>query len=182
MYKDIVKPILVLIIIVALVSGVLAITYNLTGVGELGKGIPQNELDTIVKEIIPNGTKLNSMDTSLDDKDVLGVYKEENNKGVAVHVQSKGYGQEPLVLIVGLDMDGKFTGAKILKTTETPGVGTKIENKDFIEKFKGTADEVKLKKDDGSIDEITGATISSRAFAQGVNKAFETFNEIKGDL
>lgn len=182
MYKDIVKPILVLIIIVALVSGILAITYNLTGVGELGKGIPQNELDTIVKEIIPNGTKLSSMRVFLDDKDILGVYKEENNKGVAVHVQSKGYGQEPLVLIIGLDIDGKFTGAKILKTTETPGVGTKIENNDFIDKFKGKTNEVKLKKDGGNVDEIAGSTVSSRAFTQGVNKAFETFNKIKEDL
>ncbi len=70
----------------------------------------------------------------------------------------------------------------MLETSETPGLGTKIENPDFIAKYIGKSKTVALTKDGGEIDGITGATISSRAFTAGVNKAFEIFEQIKGDL
>lgn len=181
MYKDVIKPTLVLIIISVIVSGLLAFTYNITGVGELGNGIVQADLDTYVTEVLPEGSKLVLSETDVVDDALLGIYKDESQKGVAIHLITKGYGGE-MKMLVGLDKEGKVTGAKVLETSETPGLGTKIENPDFIAKYIGKSKTVALTKDGGEIDGITGATISSRAFTAGVNKAFEIFEQIKGDL
>lgn len=181
MYKEVIKPTLVLIIISVIVSGMLALTYNATGVGELGKGISQAELDTYIKEVLPQGSKLLATEIKVEDPAILGIYKDESQKGIAIHLTTKGYGGQ-LKLLVGLDMDGKFTGAKVLESAETPGLGTKIENPEFIAKYVGTSKSVALTKDGGTVDGIAGATISSRAFTTGANKAFEIFEKVKGDL
>ena len=44
MYKTIVKPTLVLTVIAVAISALLALTYNLTGVGEASAGIAQYKL------------------------------------------------------------------------------------------------------------------------------------------
>ncbi len=181
MYKEIIKPTLVLIIISVIVGGMLALAYNITGVGELGKGISPKELDTYIKDVLPKGKKLINADKTMDDAKILGIYKDESGAGVAIHLITKGYGGE-LKILVGLDMNGIFTGAKILETKETPGLGSKIEDKAFIDKYLGKSKNVAITKDGGEIDGITGATISSRAFTAGVNKAFEIFEQVKGEL
>ncbi|WMJ23307.1 RnfABCDGE type electron transport complex subunit G [Paludicola sp. MB14-C6] len=181
MYKEIIKPTLVLIIIAAIISGILAFTYNAAGIGELGKGLSQEELDKNIKEVLPKGTKLKYFDFALEDASVLGIYNDEGGAGCAIHVVTKGYGGEMKVLI-GLDKDGAVTGAKVLESQETPGLGTKISEKPFLDKYLGKKAEVKLTKDGGEIEGIAGATISSNAFTKAVNKAFEVFNKVKGDL
>jgi electron transport complex protein RnfG len=75
-----------------------------------------------------------------------------------------------------------------LSQQETPGLGARIvevrpggEKPWFTSQFEGkSGDELRLKKDGGGIDAITGATISSRAVAGGVyNAAGELFAEAK---
>lgn len=181
MYKEIIKPTLVLIIIVAIVSGVLAFTYNAAGIGELGKGLSSDELEEIIKDVLPSGTKLVYQEFALEDANVLGIYNDEGGAGCAIHVLTKGYGGD-LTVIVGLDKDGAITGAKVLESKETQGLGSKIADPAFIERFIGKKNEVKLTKEGGDVEGITGATISSNAFVTAVNKAFEVFDKVKGDL
>lgn len=181
MYKEIIKPTLVLVIISSIISGALALAYNLTGVGELGKTIPANELSAYISEVLPQGEKLVSKKVAVEDPNLLGVYGDIGKKGAAIHVLTKGYGGEMKVL-VGLDMDGKVTGIKILDTLETPNIGSKIETPEFLQKYVGKSKEVAIKKDGGEIDGIAGATISSRALTKAVNTAFDVFDKVKGEL
>jgi electron transport complex protein RnfG len=91
--------------------------------------------------------------------------------GRAVAVAPQGYGG-PINMIFGVDDENKITGVKIVSQTETPGLGAKITEPSFTDQFKGkTAGQLVLKKDDparGTIDAITGATISPRAVVKGL--------------
>lgn len=178
MYKDIIKPTLVLIIISVTVGLLLSLTYNLADIGSLGMGIAQEDLDEYIKDVLPEGSKLVLMKSDETDEGILGYYEDESNKGIAIYVSTKGYGGD-LKALVGLDNNGQFTGAKIVESAETPGLGSKIAEPDYLNRYIGQSGEVALKADGGSIDGIAGATISSRAFTDIVNKAFQGFERVK---
>ena len=56
MYKTIVKPTLVLTVIAVAISALLALTYNLTGVGEASAGIAQDKLDEYAQVVLPGAS------------------------------------------------------------------------------------------------------------------------------
>jgi electron transport complex protein RnfG len=91
--------------------------------------------------------------------------------------------------MVGFRPDGTIFNISILEQKETPGLGTKMVPEGTPDKpaFKDQFNEknpatfaLKVKKDGGPVDAITAATISSRAFCDGVQRAYNTFE--KGGL
>ncbi|MCD6327729.1 RnfABCDGE type electron transport complex subunit G [bacterium] len=100
--------------------------------------------------------------------------------GRAVKVASdSGYGGK-IEIMLGIAPDGKITGIYILKHSETPGLGAKIEEKSFTDLFKGKSlakSKISVKKDGGDIDQITGATISPRAVCYAVRKGLTAHKE-----
>jgi len=88
--------------------------------------------------------------------------------GHAFMTNGKGYGGK-IGILIGLETDRSIRGIRIISHQETPGLGTKITGSGFLGQFAGlSVDKLALRKDGGSIDAITGATISSRAVAEGV--------------
>ncbi len=99
--------------------------------------------------------------------------------GIVFRVFPQGYGG-PIPITVGLDLDQKITGIRIASASEglkeTPGLGSKITGEEFTAQFNGkSAADAALRKDGGSIDAITAATISSRAVASGVKNGIEIY-------
>jgi electron transport complex protein RnfG len=91
--------------------------------------------------------------------------------------------------MVGFRPDGTIININVLEQKETPGLGTKMVPSGTPEKpeFKDQFNEknpatfaLKVKKDGGPVDAITAATISSRAFCDGVQRAYKAFE--KGGL
>lgn len=77
--------------------------------------------------------------------------------------------QSVITLSGGVDTDYKVTGVKIMSHAETPGLGAKIVESAFTDQFKGVAEsDLRLSKNDGVIDAITGASISSQAVIDGI--------------
>lgn len=82
-------------------------------------------------------------------------------------------------LMVGFNPDGSIANIEVLEHKETPGLGTKMALPAFKDQFKGLKvsdlpdGKLKVKKDGGTVDAITAATISSRAFCDAVNRANE---------
>ena len=106
--------------------------------------------------------------------------KGTENSGVAVETYTdKGFSGR-FTLMVGFTPEGSISSIEVLEHKETPGLGTKMALPAFKDQFKGLkiADlpdgKLKVKKDGGSIDAITAATISSRAFCDAVNRAHQT--------
>ncbi len=91
--------------------------------------------------------------------------------GQAFMAEGAGYGG-PIDILVGLEQDNTLRGIEIISQKETPGLGAKITDAAFLDQFAGQAGEtLALTKDGGTIDAITGATISSSAVVEAVKEA-----------
>ena len=75
----------------------------------------------------------------------------------------------PMTLLVGVDADGRVTGVTIRDLIETRGLGREAaRNPDFLAQFLGTTGDAEVGV---NVDALTGATVTSRAVARGVNAA-----------
>jgi len=108
--------------------------------------------------------------------------------GYVFIARGKGY-SSVIGTMVGVGKDGKITGVKVISQQETPGLGTRIaeirygeSDPWFYRQFKGksTEDNLKVKKDGGTIDAVTGATISPRAVTNSINKGLVKLREAVG--
>jgi electron transport complex protein RnfG len=97
--------------------------------------------------------------------------------GVIIPIRTpEGYSGD-IDLLVGVDNTLAITGVRVLAHKETPGLGDKIQrNKSpWIDSFLGKSlsntqvNAWTVKKDGGSFDQFTGATITPRAVIRGVH-------------
>jgi electron transport complex protein RnfG len=163
-YKDVMRPTLILVAILLVVSTALVFTYKLTR-QEIDEKAVLKEKIMMAKELLPEA----------DDFDVAGeVLVAKNGKGKVIQSSSKGYSSD-VVLMFGVDMNNNLKGLKIISQQETPGLGTEIETEDFINRFIGKKAPFAVKKVENAtkIDALTGATISSKAVCNAINKGVE---------
>ncbi len=86
-------------------------------------------------------------------------------------------------LLIGVYHDGRIAGVRVVKHSETPGLGDAIEARksDWILGFDGrsllnpAAEGWKVKRDGGEFDQITGATITPRAIVKTVKNTLDYF-------
>jgi electron transport complex protein RnfG len=105
---------------------------------------------------------------------------------VVFKVQARGYAG-PIVSMMGVDRDGKMLGVRVIKHTETPGLGDKIEpaKGEWIHSFEGKAlgnppaEKFAVKKDGGVFDQFAGATITPRAVVKSVKGGLVFFAKEK---
>ncbi len=178
--KEVLKLVLVLTAICVIAGLCLALVDKLT-TEPIRKAERQDTLDAI-KAVLPEYD--NEPDRNISE---IVVGKQTNvfyvatmrqaYVGTAFAVTSKeGYGGE-MKIMVGVTADDGVHAIHVLKQTETPGLGAKIEKPKFKEKFSGAplSTTIKVKKDGGRIESITGATISSRAVCKAVSEGIDLF-------
>lgn len=79
-------------------------------------------------------------------------------------------------IMAGFLPDGTIHGVSVLQHKETPGLGTKMTDSGFKEQFIGQHPGsflLQVKKDGGMVDAITAATISSRAYCDALQRAYD---------
>lgn len=114
-------------------------------------------------------------------KDSVEVYPAfQNNEFVgAAVIGSTEKGFSGLIkLMVGFNPEGDIQNIVVLEQKETPGLGTKMKDEKFLTQFKNKNPSnfnLKVTKDGGEVDALTGATISSRAFGEAVQMAYDEF-------
>ena len=158
-------------------------------------------LNKALKQVLPEFTNnpVGESDTIFSEKDgkkvvdfiVYPAKKGEEWVGSAVESKAMGFGGE-LKVLVGFDAKGKIYNYSLLAHTETPGLGSKADKwfgaydatkgekavthemskKSIIGMSPGEG-ELKVSKDGGQVDAITASTITSRAFLNAINKAYE---------
>jgi electron transport complex protein RnfG len=87
-------------------------------------------------------------------------------------------------LMVGFTPDGTIIDVAVISHAETPGLGDKMEQdkSDFSEQFEGKDPdtfELSVRKDGGDVDAITAATITSRAYCDAVQRAYDALREME---
>lgn len=98
---------------------------------------------------------------------VYEVYGKGERLGYGVQSAPTGF-KEQIGLIVGVDEKGKCIGVEITSISDTPGVGTKVQDKGYLSGFSGLSG-----RDVGQYDTISGATVSSKAVRSGVEAALK---------
>jgi electron transport complex protein RnfG len=123
-------------------------------------------------------------DTGKDSLIINKAFKGDSLVGIAVGTYSnQGYDATQIQLMVGILPDGSIQNISVVQQKETPGLGTKIKEPKFKDQFiakKPSEFNLKVKKDGGHVDAITAATISSRAFCEAVDRAFQNYQKEGG--
>ncbi len=87
-----------------------------------------------------------------------------------------------LKLLVGFLPGGTIKEIAVLEHKESPGLGDKMlkSKSNWSEQFEGknpSSFVLKVKKDGGDVDAITASTITSRAYCDAVQRAYDAFKE-----
>ena len=96
----------------------------------------------------------------------------------------------PIRVLLGVGFDGTVTGVRILRHRETPGLGDKIESarSDWVFQFDGHAivDPVvtgwAINDDGGEFDQLTGASVTSRAVINAVRDTLLYFEANRDEI
>lgn len=159
-------------------AGALSSVYKVTKV-KIDDNIRASDIKKR-QEVFPNA--VNFIEKEIEGKKLwVGLDKDGKEIGVVIKVSPRGYAGI-INTTIGINRDDTISSVAInkLDQTETPGLGVKITQDSFKSQFKGKkGDEIKLKKDGGTIDAITAATISSRAVANGIKDGWEWYMENK---
>lgn len=90
--------------------------------------------------------------------------------------------QGPITMMVGIDPSGKITGVSIVSHSETPNIGTKVvADQSVLDRFTGMSHEdgeITVNSGTNRFDGISGATVSSRGVAAGVNAALDAVADL----
>jgi electron transport complex protein RnfG len=88
-------------------------------------------------------------------------------------ITTKGYGGD-MKLVCGVKSDGTIEACKTLSHSETSGLGSKTAEDPYKSQYTGkNADTL------NEVDSISGATISSTAYINGIKDAMSAFEMIK---
>ena len=160
---------LTLLVITAVVAAALA------GVNSVTKPIIQalkaQKTQQAIEAVLPGGGE--AMAFTDDTGMVKAVYG--SDAGYAVLVEPSGFGGT-ISMMVGVDKAGNVLGVSIISHGETASLGAVAAEKTskgeaFRSQYVGQSGSLAVTADGGSIDSITGATITSRAVTVGVNAA-----------
>jgi electron transport complex protein RnfG len=114
----------------------------------------------------------------------VGVFDGKANT-VAFETTGKGFADKfGLMVAVNTDED-KIVGIGVTTHKETPGLGANAkENPSFAAQFKGLPIDqpIKVTTDGGSINALSGATITSRGVCAATTEALKLYSEIKPQL
>jgi len=117
------------------------------------------------------------------DGDTVVLYRATQNgvlTGTAVETFSNSGFSGLIKLMVGFAADGSIIDVAVISHAETPGLGDKMENgkSDFHIQFQGKHPEdfkLMVEKDNGQVQAIVASTISSRAYCDAVQRAYDAF-------
>jgi electron transport complex protein RnfG len=140
--------------------------------------------EAAIKAVLPVFTSVDEA-AIVNDQKVFRAYDANGELvGIAVETKELGFGGD-VTTMVGFDANGSIVDYSLLAHAETPGLGSKL-----VDWFKVKSDirganseniPLKVSKDGGNYDAITAATISSRAFLNSINKAYETYQIARGE-
>jgi len=182
-----------LFLVTFIASTALALVYKVTK-GPIEEAKRLKKMNAIA-EVVPNfdndpGAELATIGVG---KDTLYFYfARMGDDLVGIAVESFTYtGFSGLIrIMVGFLPDGSIHDISVLEHAETPGLGDKMVKSRSFDKATGLSwssqflDKnpqsfiLKIKQDDGNVDAITAATITSRAFCDAVQRAYDGFIEI----
>lgn len=111
---------------------------------------------------------------------------DDGAKAVAFETKGKGgYGGD-VGLMVGINLDtDEILTVRVTTHSETPGLGSRVkDDTEFVSQFDGKpmASNLGLKSENGAIDAISGATVTSQAVTMAAIQAQELYKTLKPEI
>ncbi len=174
--NKIVKLALILFAVSAIVALCLGLVNSITA--DKIEAIAAEKLATAMEVVLP-ASEYTEVEYPEDDT-VDAVYK-AGDQGYVVQC-TVGGSQGTITMITGIDATGTVTGISVLDHGETPGLGAiagaaGAKGDAFRAQFAGLTSAA-VTKDGGSVEALTGATVTSRAICTGVNAALEAVKTV----
>jgi len=165
-------PILAVTVVVFIAVAILAGMDSLTR--DMIEYQKELKVQRMLNKIFPDMTSYISED------DIYIISADGTEIGFAFLAIGKGYGGD-IDILVGLEDETTLKGIAVIAHAETPGLGDKILNPDFTDRFVGVdITDVAVPDEGGKIDAITGSTISTKAVIDAVRTtAMEKVKELK---
>ena len=178
------KSILMPIVAILLAAGILLGVYN--GLYGLRQARQEAELLAKMQTILPGSQVFTEETYTGEDANIRAVYKGEN--GYVVETSTYGYAGY-ITMLIGVSNEGSVTGLQIRQMQETHGLGAQtLTDWEFLaqflhttgnvaigtagaDAFSGATAEAESEGEEVYVDGITGATVTSKAIARGVNSA-----------
>ncbi len=174
---------------ICLVAALLLAVFNMITEGPIAENALRAALETRTRLLSSAASfeqveleEGSAMDSCYEGFDVNG-----ESVGYVVETTVGGYAG-PIVVTVGLNADNVITGINVGgdNFSETAGLGAKAKEASFTDQFIGESAPLSLAKgtsgpQDGVIDAISGATITSTAVNGGVNSAAKFIMDMSGE-
>ncbi|MGB5247820.1 MAG: electron transport complex subunit RsxG [Woeseia sp.] len=115
---------------------------------------------------------------------VYRVYRDAQPVAALFVVTARDGYSGPIRLLIGIEASGEISAVRIIEHRETPGLGDKIESSksDWVEQFPGKSlgnpalDDWAIRRDGGTFDQLTGASITPRAVIKAIRETLVYFN------
>ena len=137
MFNEKIKPPLVLTLICLIACGLLVAAYEATYTDTTG--VITDKLTAGLTELYGSAEGFemlkNDDGTVLTYEGVTSVLSDGEN--TAFEITADGYSSGGLHVLVGLDRNGAVRGVSVMTISETPNVGTKVQNESFRNQFIG---------------------------------------------
>ena len=178
--KKILKLTLILFLISAIVAGVLGVVNEVTK----DRIDEQKQIKTAkaYAAVLPSeGYEELKLDLSAY-SNIDSISKATGGEGYVVKTSFSG-AQGNITMVVGVDNDYKCTGISIISHAETSGLGANAASTSEIgvnwrAQFVGQDKSMAITKAGGSIDALTGATITSRSVAEAAANAISVVESL----
>ena len=172
--KYILRLTLTLLLITAVVAGLLAFVNELTA-GRIDE-LTRQKAEQAMREVLP-AQDYTPLDAALP-QGVTEAYR-AGDDGYVVRVAPNGFGGA-IDLMVGVRADGTVNGVAVTAHSETASLGANCTREEFRAQYAGGAGPFAVGQDGGTIEALTGATVTSRAVTDGVNAALDFVREVQG--
>lgn len=184
-YKEYIYPVVILVAIAVITTALLAVT-NFISAPVIAANQEANA-NAVRQELLPDADSFSQVDAELltsDDSSahVDSVYQADNGSGYVMTVVTKSFGGD-LTMMVGLNADGTISGVQVTNSSDTPGVGSKDAQPEYLAQYDGlsslTSDNVKnetsVTSSGSQFQYISGASVSGSAIHKGVYLALEQY-------
>ena len=162
--------VVVLFLICLVTSLLLGLTNEVTA-----PFIAENDAKTIEKamqDVLPyDGGYTEVTDQYTGGDTTVDTVYQAGDAGYVVQVSPATSFAGGLTIMVGVDANNACTGISVVATAETSGLGSNASRPTFADQFIGQTGTVQVTKDGGTINAITGATITSRGVCEAVTSA-----------
>lgn len=170
-----IRPVLVLVAICVVAGLLLGFVHNMTE--PVAAANAEERAQLMYEQLVPQASGFTDVPCSVDGCIAALEATDDSGARIATVIvaESKGYGG-PVPIAVAFGEDGTVISIMAMANDETPGLGTRIADDDYIGQYVGL--EAKP-LDAEDIDLISGATISSKAALSAFNIAVEAYLEVQ---